>query len=120
MQLSGNPNERADTNRQTIISAIKNKAVLKFIYDGKPRIVEPQTYGRSTAGREVLRAHERRGSNTFARSGMAKLFDLEKISDLERTGEAFESALAAHNPNDSAMIEVFATLPAATHSRGQT
>jgi hypothetical protein len=30
---------------RTILSAIKNKNVLRFNYNGKERIVEPQTYG---------------------------------------------------------------------------
>jgi hypothetical protein len=42
---------------------------------------------------------------------MARLFDLKKISELQETGESFEGALPAHNPDDSAMVEIFATLP---------
>ena len=61
----------------------------------------------STAGREVLRAFERNAG----RSGVAKLFEVEKISGAEKTGEKFDQALRMHNPNDSAMVEIFATLP---------
>ena len=95
-----------------IISAIRRKSVLKFIYNGKLRTVEPQTYGLSTTGREVLRAYERPASNGARRSGMAKLFDLKKISGLRESGLNFPQALPAHNPDDSAMVEIFATLPA--------
>lgn len=95
-----------------IISAIRRKSVLKFSYNGKLRTVEPQTYGLSTTGREVLRAYELTAPNGARRSGMAKLFDLKKISGLRETGQAFEDALPAHNPDDSAMVEIFATLPA--------
>jgi predicted DNA-binding transcriptional regulator YafY len=90
-----------------ILSAIQKKAVLRFTYNGKLRTVEPQTYGLSTAGREVLRAFER---NT-RRLGIAKLFDVEKITGAERTGEKFDQALPTHKPQDSAMTEIFATLP---------
>lgn len=95
-----------------IISAIRRKAVLKFTYNGKLRTVEPQTYGLSTTGREILRAYERPTTNGLKRSGMAKLFDLKKISNLRDSGQKFREALPAHNPNDSAMVEIFATLPA--------
>jgi predicted DNA-binding transcriptional regulator YafY len=95
-----------------IISAIRRKAVLQFSYNGKLRTVEPQTYGLSTTGREVLRAYERPLTNGAKRSGIAKLFDLEKISELRESGEAFREALPTHNPDDSAMVEIFATLPA--------
>ena len=95
-----------------IISAIRKKSVLEFIYNGRLRVVEPQTYGLSTAGREVLRAYERPGRNGRNAGGVAKLFDLKKISNLREVGENFAEALAAHNPDDRAMVEIFATLRA--------
>ena len=94
-----------------IIAAIRRKLVLSFSYNGKRRTVEPQTYGLSTTGREILRAYERSAPSGAERSGMAKLFDLEKISGLRETGQTFQEAFPAHNPNDSAMVEIFATLP---------
>ncbi|HST12198.1 MAG TPA: hypothetical protein VLL05_17625 [Terriglobales bacterium] len=94
-----------------LISAIRQKLVLQFIYNGKLRTVEPQTYGLSTAGQEVLRAYERTIPNGPTRAGMAKLFDLNKISGLRKSGQSFRRALPAHNPDDSAMVEIFATLP---------
>lgn len=96
---------------RTILSAIRNKQVLRFIYNGKERIVEPQTYGISIAGREVLRARQVGGASGSGQLRVAKLFDLEKISNLRKAGTLFAAALSAHNPSDSAMVEVFATLP---------
>jgi len=37
---------------------------------------------------------------------------LKKISGLRESGQTFQEALPAHNPDDSAMVEIFATLPA--------
>jgi hypothetical protein len=96
---------------RTILSAIRNKQVLRFNYNGKERFVEPQTYGVSIAGREVLRAHQIGGGSGSGQLRMAKLFDLEKMSNLRKVGTVFEGALSAHNPKDSAMVEIFATLP---------
>ena len=84
---------------------------MQFNYNGKLRLVEPQTYGLSTTGTEVLRAYERPATQGSNRPGMAKLFDLKKISGLRESGLSFDQALPAHNPQDSAIIEVFATLP---------
>jgi predicted DNA-binding transcriptional regulator YafY len=95
-----------------IISAIRKKSVLEFTYNGRLRVVEPQTYGLSTAGREVLRAYERPERNGRNARGLAKLFDLKKISNLREIGENFAEALAVHNPDDRAMVEIFATLRA--------
>lgn len=96
---------------KTILSAIKNKEVLRFTYNAKERVVEPQTYGISIAGREVLRAFQKGGDSRSGQTKIAKLFDVEKISKLEKTGEKFTHALPEHNPEDSAMIEVFVSLP---------
>jgi hypothetical protein len=96
---------------QRIISAIRHKWVLQFSYNGKLRTVEPQTYGLSSTGRELLRAYERPAGGVARRSGMAKLFDLKSMSGIQKSGEIFAEALPAHNPQDSAMVAVFATLP---------
>ncbi|HEU5123536.1 MAG TPA: hypothetical protein VFW05_05665 [Verrucomicrobiae bacterium] len=102
---------------KTILSAIKNKEVLRFTYNGKERVVEPQTYGISIAGHEVLRAFQKGGGSRSGQTKIAKLFDVEKISSLEKTGEKFSRALPEHNPQDSAMAEVFASLPRPARNR---
>jgi hypothetical protein len=110
-------NVRAEERRlgikrdSTIITAIRKQLVLKFVYNGEERIVEPQTYGLSTAGKEILRAYQKSGGSTSGQAQIAKLFDVAKISKLQSTNERFGQALLAHNPDDSAMIEIFATLP---------
>jgi hypothetical protein len=103
--------DKARAPGKAIIAAIRNRNILQFSYNGILRTVEPQTYGLSTTGREVLRARERPSKKAGKHSGMAKLFDLNKISGLQETGETFREALPEHNPNDNAIAEVFATLP---------
>ena len=97
-------------NRE-IVSAINERLVLRFVYHGEERVVEPQTYGVSIAGREVLRARQIGGGSRSGQSRIAKLFDLEKISALKKTGDRFAEALPEQNPNDSAMVRIFASLP---------
>lgn len=96
---------------RAIISAISDRAVLEFMYNGQPRSVEPQTYGISTAGHPVLRAYQRAGRSTSSRPNGLRLFDLAKMSRVKRTAARFLKARPEHNPNDSAMKEVRATLP---------
>lgn len=38
-----------------LVSAIENRQVISFIYDGLPRVVEPATYGQTTTGKLSLR-----------------------------------------------------------------
>jgi hypothetical protein len=97
----------AAANEGIIISAIRDLIVLEFVYNGQPRIVEPQTYGISTAGHPILRAYQR-GASGQARG--LRLFDLGKVSCLRKATERFSKARPGHNPNDSAMKEVIATL----------
>jgi len=54
---------------------------------------------------------QRSGSGRVGQARMAKLFDVAKITDLKKAGQKFVAALPAHNPDDSAMVEIFATLP---------
>jgi len=103
-------------NRQ-LVSAIKHKVVLRFVYNGRRRVVEPQTYGRSPTGKEVLRARQIGGSSQSGESRIAKLFEVEKFSELQKTTRHFNEALPEHNPDDSAMTEIFATLPRPKRSR---
>lgn len=93
-----------------LIAAIREQAVLKFSYNGQVRWVEPQTYGLSTTGKEVLRGHQV-GSRPGNAPPMAKLFEVAKMKQVEKTKDTFYRALKSHNPNDSAMTEIFATLP---------
>lgn len=98
--------------KEFLVSAIQNRMVLRCFYNGKPRVIEPQAYGISTAGNEVLRVFQREGGSKSGQPVRLKLFEVAKISKLEATGEIFGKAQPEHNPNDSAMIEVFAALPA--------
>lgn len=95
----------------TIISAIRDRIVLEFMYNGQPRTVEPQTYGISTAGHPVLRAYQRAGRSGSGRANGLRLFDVAKMSRLKKTAKRFPKARPEHNPDDSAMKEVRATLP---------
>ena len=97
--------------RKLLISAIENRAVIRFIYNGRQRIVEPQTYGVSTTGNELLRAYQREGGSKSADASPFRLFEVAKLARLEITSEQFAGARAEHNPHDGAMSEIFATLP---------
>ena len=96
---------------ELLMAAIKERQVLKFSYEGHLRIVEPQTYGVSHTGRYVMRGYQTGGESRSGQSQAAKLFDVAKIWKPQKTGEHFEKALPSHNPQDSAMKVIFATLP---------
>lgn len=107
-------NEQAGTataKERTIIAAIRERTVLKFTYHAQPRTVEPQAYGISTAGHPILRAYQREDGSDSGRAKGLRLFEIAKMSKVRKTAERFLKARPEHNPNDSAMKEVRATLP---------
>jgi predicted DNA-binding transcriptional regulator YafY len=106
----------AAEKEKAIIAAISDQKVLEFSYNGQSRIVEPQTYGISTAGHPILRGYQRSGGSVSGYTKGLRLFELRKISRLRDTGERFSEAHPEHNPNDSAMSTVIVSLPLRSRS----
>jgi predicted DNA-binding transcriptional regulator YafY len=104
---------------EAIISAIRNRSVLEFSYSGQPRIVEPQTYGISTAGHPILRGYQRGGGSSSGYTKGLRLFEGAKISRLRRRSEQFAQARPEHNPNDNAMSKVIISLPRPKQQRSE-
>ena len=90
---------------EALVTAIKRKQRLRFVYNGKPRLVEPQCYGIGARGTELLRAHQLRGGPQ-----REPLFDVSKIIDLEVLNEAFHRPGPNYKKNDSAMKTILAQL----------
>ena len=90
---------------QTIVASILRRQRLRFAYNGKMRIVEPQCYGIGTKGTELLRAHQVHGGEQ-----REPLFDVSKISDLTAIDEFFTKPGPNYKRNDSAMKTIFCQL----------
>jgi len=88
-----------------IVYAIEHKRRLRFTYNGKPRLVEPQCYGIGTKGTELLRVHQLRGG-----SEREPLFTVAKIGELEVLDEVFSEPGPNYKRNDSAMREIYCQL----------
>ena len=90
---------------QTIVDAIRSRQRLRFIYNGKMRIVEPQCYGIGNKGTELLRAHQLQG-------GVQRepLFDVSKIEALVALDEFFTQPGPNYTKHDSAMKTIFSQL----------
>jgi predicted DNA-binding transcriptional regulator YafY len=90
---------------EVFVRAIKQKQRLRFLYNGKSRLVEPQCYGIGTRGTELLRAHQLRGGPE-----REPLFDVSKISDLQVLNETFDRPGPNYKKDDSAMKTILAQL----------
>ena len=90
---------------QMLMTAIEQKHRLRFRYNGKTRLVEPQCYGIGSRGSELLRAHQLQGGQE-----REPLFNVSKIADLEVLDEIFVYSGPNYKKNDSAMKVIFSQL----------
>jgi hypothetical protein len=90
---------------ELLVAAIKQKRRLRFVYNGKVRLVEPQCYGIGTKGTELLRAHQLQGGRQ-----REPIFDVSKIANLEVLREVFDRPGPNYHRDDSAMKTIFAQL----------
>ena len=90
---------------EMLVRAIDEKRRLRFLYNGRMRLVEPQCYGIGTKGTELLRAHQLQGGQE-----REPLFDVSKIGDLEVLDERFDRPGPNYKRDDSAMKTIFAQL----------
>jgi hypothetical protein len=90
---------------QIIADSIRQKRRLRFTYNGKTRLGEPQCYGLGTKGTELLRVHQIEGG-----SQREPLFDVSKMRDLVALDEFFTLRGPNYTKNDSAMVTIFCQL----------
>ncbi|OUL98310.1 hypothetical protein A8M77_32200 [Variovorax sp. JS1663] len=88
-----------------IVQAILEKRRLRFSYNGRVRLVEPQCYGIGTKGTELLRAHQIDGG-----AQREPLFDVAKMTALVLLDEVFTVPGPNYKRNDSAMKTIFCQL----------
>lgn len=88
-----------------LMDAIARKRRLRFRYNGRLRLVEPQCYGLGTKGTELLRAYQLQGGDQ-----REPLFDVARITELALLDETFERPGPHYRRGDSAMQAIFAQL----------
>jgi len=94
---------------QTIISAVQNKELISFGYEGYTRVVEPHAVGVSTAGHKVLRCFQVEGRHEEQNHNW-DLVLLSKIVDLSTTGQRFSSERQGYRRGDKGMTTIYAQL----------
>ncbi len=86
---------------QQIYCAMGEKKMVRFLYDGGLRIVEPHCHGWTVRGNEAIRAYQTEGYSSSGTMGW-KTFLLDKMEDFEVLEENFnrlpECVLAPSSP----------------------
>lgn len=92
-----------------LASAIHNRQVISFTYDGMHRVVQPATYGQTTTGKLTLRACQVGGASRRNTVPCWELYTEAKIVDPSLTGEVFETfALSGYTRGDSGFTRIIA------------
>jgi hypothetical protein len=89
----------------TICEAIRSLERLAFDYDGKARVVEPYCHGVSRGG-EALRGIQVAGQSRSGTFGSGKLWMVERMHNIRRTGQSFVPNDPDYNPEDGAMLSI--------------
>lgn len=93
-----------------ITTAIQNKHLLSFFYDGYQRIVEPHTYGIDTKGHKALRAYQVSGGSESGQRTGWKLFHVNDIRSLSVLTEQFSCPRPKYKRGDTAFSTIYAEL----------
>lgn len=87
----------------TLCSAIANRQVITFLYEGLSRTVYPVAYGTHVdTGNEALRAYQVGGETSSPEKPLPswRFFLIDKVQNVKLTGETFAIPLPGYRPND--------------------
>lgn len=93
-----------------IKTAIQNKQLLSFVYDGYPRVVEPHTYGLDKKGHPAIRAYQVRGGSESGEYVGWKIFHANEIQNLSVLQEHFAHVRSGYKRNDAFFHSIYAQL----------
>lgn len=94
----------------TIASAIRNRQLLSFSYDGHTRVVEPHTYGVDGKGHYAVRAYQVRGGSESGEFVGWKLFHVSEIHHLVLLAERFSGSRPKYSRGDRAFSAISAEI----------
>lgn len=90
-------------------SAIRDRSLISFTYDGLPRVVQPATYGYTTAGNLALRGVLVQGESKRNRVPCWELYNESKMVNLLVLGQTFEAfAEPGYTRGDSGFVRILA------------
>ncbi len=72
--------------------AVQERLVVRFTYDGRPRVVEPHAYGIGPDGEPVLHGYQTAGESVSGGLPGWRTFAARRITDFRLTEELFPAA----------------------------
>ena len=90
-----------------ICDAIRARRLLRFVYDGYERVVEPHHYGVNGAGHEVLSGWLVSGWSSSDPEPGWRTYLIDQMQGTAALAESFSGTREGYNPNDSRMVRVY-------------
>jgi predicted DNA-binding transcriptional regulator YafY len=98
---------KGEVMTEIIKTAIESKKCLYFQYHGFERIVEPHTYGKTTAGNDAIRAYQIRGESESGGLPEWRLFRKDEIHGLRLLDEAAQTPRRDYKRGDKGMRVIY-------------
>lgn len=94
----------------SISTAIGNRNLLSFTYDGYRRTVEPHTYGMDSKGHMALRAYQVSGGSESGEYVGWKLFHVHEMQGMSVLSQTFAGPRQGYKRGDKAFANIRAEL----------
>jgi hypothetical protein len=93
-----------------ICDAIRARRLVRFVYDGYERVVEPHLYGVSSANHEVLSGYLIGGWSASEGAPGWRKYLVQQMHDIHALAESFDKPREGYNPQDRQIRQVFCRL----------
>ena len=93
-----------------ICDAIRARRLLRFVYDGYERVVEPHLYGVNTAGHEAVRGYLVRGWSASETSPGWRMYLVDRMEGVAALADSFPGPRGEYNPEDTQMERIYCRL----------
>jgi hypothetical protein len=90
-----------------LCDAIRERRLVRFVYAGYERVVEPYTYGTARSGRELLMGWLVRGWSSSDPTPGWRTFHVDEMHDVAATAEAFFGSHAGYHGGDRRFEQVY-------------
>ena len=96
--------------RSELCNAVDNREILIFEYEGELRQVHPYKVGKSTAGNDILSGYLDSGVSKSEHDPYLRLYRLDKIQNLEKSGDSFNGVEREYKRTDDRMKEIYCSV----------
>ena len=93
-----------------ISTAIRDRQLLSFNYDGYGRLVEPHTYGIDSRGHPALRAFQVPGGSESGETTGWKIFHVQQMQGTSGIAQTFAGPRPGYKRDDKAFRTIHAQL----------